>query len=398
MKQPVYLSTLTPLRGIAALLVVVFHSGLMLAPLADKKYTHLIDNGWLWVDFFFVLSGFVLAHVYGAQFQKAVTWQSYKAYLGARFARVYPLHFVTLWIAVVLALAAHANAAVMADYFQELFGLHTIPASLLLVQSLHLFSAAPLNTPSWSLSTEWWVYVLFPFFAGPFFRLNGWGKLVAFFAITALFLLLMYYVAPQYGNRFMVKPGEIGPATINMTADFGYLRCLAGFLLGMLTYELYRSRWLSGLLKNGWAFTGAFGGTLLAMHVNTHELLIIALFPLIILTAVYNTDWVRRFLETRPLQRLGDYSFSIYMVHVLFIQLGWLLILRQKPEFLTSLGTFFGHTHSHTLTQAWLICLGLLTATLVTASLSYHLVEVPARNYLNRKFNTRRREPVQVAM
>jgi hypothetical protein len=47
----------------------------------------------------------------------------------------------------------------------------------------------------------------------------------------------------------MVQPGALGPKTINMTADFGYLRCLAGFLLGMLTYEGYRNHWGERLLK-----------------------------------------------------------------------------------------------------------------------------------------------------
>ncbi|WP_158600216.1 hypothetical protein [Fibrisoma montanum] len=45
MNKPMYLSTLTPLRGIAALLVIIFHSGQMLAPLADPSVTHLIANG-----------------------------------------------------------------------------------------------------------------------------------------------------------------------------------------------------------------------------------------------------------------------------------------------------------------------------------------------------------------
>jgi peptidoglycan/LPS O-acetylase OafA/YrhL len=389
MTQPAYLSTLTPLRGIAALLVVVFHSGLMLAPLAKPETTHFFQNGWLWVDFFFVLSGFVLAHVYGTGFQDKVTWQSYRRYLGARFARVYPLHLVTLLIAAGLAMAIHAKALVMMDYFKELHGLHTVPASLLLMQSLHLFEAAPLNTPSWSLTTEWWVYVLFPFLVKPFFKLTGMGRTVILAGTAALFVGLMYYVAPHFGNRFMVPPGALGPKTINMTADFGYLRCLAGFLLGMLTYEGYRNQWGERLLKRGLVFIVCFGSILAAMHSDWHELIIVAFFPLVILSAACNADFVKQVLETNPLQRLGDWSFSIYMVHVLLIQSVWLFWLTGKPDLLKDFGTFFAHTHSHTLSQAWLICLGLVTVTLLLAALSYRFVEVPARHYLNWRFRSR---------
>jgi peptidoglycan/LPS O-acetylase OafA/YrhL len=84
-------------------------------------------------------------------------------------------------------MAIHAKATVMMKYFQELHGLHTVPASLLLMQSLHLFEAAPLNTPSWSLSTEWWVYVLFPFLVKPFFKLTGVGRTAILAGIAPYF-------------------------------------------------------------------------------------------------------------------------------------------------------------------------------------------------------------------
>ena len=396
MNKPLYLSTLTPLRGIAAMLVIIFHSGQMLAPLADTAVTHLIANGWLWVDFFFVLSGFVLSHVYGSKFQQGVTWRQYKAYLKARFARVYPLHLVTLFVSVAITLAIHAKATAISSVFGELLNVRAIPACLLLVQSLHLYVTAPLNTPSWSLSTEWWVYVLFPLIVGPFFRLKGVGKVIAFTGVIGLFLVLMYYVAPHYANRFLVKPGELGPNTINVTADFGYLRCLAGFLLGTLTCELYRSRWLITALAYDFTFVTVFGLTLLALHLNAHELLIVALFPVLILAAAYNNGQVKRALETQPLQRLGDWSFSMYMIHMLCIHTGWLLILSDTPNLFQGFDTFFGHQAIYSLGEAWLICLTVVAVTLLLASLTYRYVEVPARNYLNQQTKTRLSQPIEV--
>ena len=53
-------------------------------------------SGWLWVHFFFVLSGFIIFYVYGESFKESITTASYWKYIKARFARVYPLHFFTL--------------------------------------------------------------------------------------------------------------------------------------------------------------------------------------------------------------------------------------------------------------------------------------------------------------
>ena len=96
-----YLYTLTPLRGIAAVLVVLFHSQIFFYPLAGSWAGSFLARGWLWVDFFFVLSGFILCHVYGEAFRDGIRRPVYLAYLRARFARVYPLHFITVfWVLV----------------------------------------------------------------------------------------------------------------------------------------------------------------------------------------------------------------------------------------------------------------------------------------------------------
>ncbi len=384
-----YLTTLTPLRGIAALLVVIFHSNLMLAPFVDPAQTKFVQNGWLWVDFFFVLSGFVLSHAYGPGFQERVSWASYKKYLLARFARVYPLHFLTLWAAVAVVLVIRSMAQGLDPFFQTIFNPKAIPACLLLIQSLHLYDTAPLNTPSWSLSTEWWVYVLFPLLVQPFFQLGRVGKWLAAVGIIALFLGLVYYVVPHFGTGPFSKPGVLNPPSLNTLTDWGLIRCLAGFLLGMLFYELYRSGWASGLLRGGWMFLFFAVGVCAAMHFGIHELLILAFFPFIILTAAYDTDFIKRALETRPLQRLGDWSFSIYMVHVpIAFALTAIFTLPQNPKMYSS----FEELMKTKGPPGVPMCLLLVGLTLGVAALTYRYVEVPARNYINHRFGHRRQE------
>src|ERR1700712_616035 len=75
-----YLTTLTPLRGIAALLVVIFHCNLMFRQFLPTGYTKYLDSCWLWVDFFFVLSGFIMFYAYKKYFKESVSIASFKKY------------------------------------------------------------------------------------------------------------------------------------------------------------------------------------------------------------------------------------------------------------------------------------------------------------------------------
>ena len=90
------LQSLTPLRGIAALWVVLYHYAVIYFPsLHPQTYTQLLGKGYLAVDLFFILSGFVLAHVYREAFTQEVSG-NYLKFLFARIARLYPLHLFVL--------------------------------------------------------------------------------------------------------------------------------------------------------------------------------------------------------------------------------------------------------------------------------------------------------------
>jgi len=380
--QP-YLTTLTPLRGIAALLVVVFHANLDLVPFAPALGTHLIDDGWLWVDFFFILSGFVIAYVYGNYFRYGISGANYKRYIGARFARVYPLHFFTLVWAALCVWYMHSKATSIDPFIGEILNLKAIPASLVLMQSMHLYITAPLNTPSWSLSTEWWMYMIFPFIMPFFYRIKMRGRILILLLIVGYYLALTYLIGPISG------PFPTGKPTINLVADFGFLRCMAGFMLGMLLYEFYTARFGYSLLKNSWAFVVCFAGVLFAMHKGINELLIIAFFPFILLTAAYNTTTLKKVLDWRPLQRLGDWSFSIYMVHIPIGYLFYVYNIRIQPGMLAQSPAINNAAHPNYVLGG-ILCIILVVATLVVAALTYRFVEIPSRNYLNKLFHSKR--------
>jgi len=268
-----YITTLTPLRGIAALLVVVFHSNLMLMPFSPQNVDFL--SGWLWVDFFFVLSGFIIFYVYGESFKHSITAADYWKYIRARFARVYPLHLFTLiWCLVCAVIILHYANGVH-PFFDDMLNPRTALPSLLLIQSMGIYLAAPLNTPSWSLSTEWWTYMVFPLLVPLFTRLKGSGKILMLLFIIGFFLIVKYVLAPLSG----------GPPTLNVVSDFGFFRCLAGFLTGMLLFKIYEESIAYNFFKRSWVFVVFFVGTIIAMVVGVEDILIIASLPFIILAS-----------------------------------------------------------------------------------------------------------------
>src|SRR4029077_5875685 len=99
------LASLTPLRGIAALWAVLFHFCWYFPAIHPERYTGAVYKGYLAVDLFFVLSGFVITHVYREGFARRVTGRRYWDFLKARVARVYPLHLTVLLIFVATAIA-----------------------------------------------------------------------------------------------------------------------------------------------------------------------------------------------------------------------------------------------------------------------------------------------------
>src|SRR5882724_4992502 len=88
---------LTSIRGIAAMAVVAYH---FRDNFTEKFYldgiTLLFSRGYLWVDFFFLLSGFILSHVHAEEFIRGPA--PYRTFLVKRIGRVYPLHVITLFV------------------------------------------------------------------------------------------------------------------------------------------------------------------------------------------------------------------------------------------------------------------------------------------------------------
>src|SRR5690606_19338591 len=179
---PIDIRPLTSLRFLAALWVVVY---LMWPNLAVGGMPALAAKGYLGVELFFVLSGFILSHVYLQAFGEKRF--GYRGFLWARIARVYPLHLFTLFGVMALGLAATA-AGMAID--SGILSWKTLLPNLLMVHAWGFAGEAGWNHPSWSISAEWFAYLTFPLFAAAAWKLRNRPWLAT--GAAALLLVALY--------------------------------------------------------------------------------------------------------------------------------------------------------------------------------------------------------------
>jgi peptidoglycan/LPS O-acetylase OafA/YrhL len=223
------LQSLTSLGGLAALWVVLYHYSAVYFPRLDiGDYSYLIAKGYLAVDLFFMLSGFVMTHVYYRAFSESIS-QNYRNFLVARAARLYPLHLLVLFLFVVTALTSQLLVYMRTGSFHGIplegsRSLGALAANLFMLQGL---AAGKLswNYPAWSISVEFIAYLGFPFALPAIWRANDVVKSVLALSLLAVLGVLALVTKNDF-NQWD------GPMTL--------FRCLPEFVLGTLLYCAYR--------------------------------------------------------------------------------------------------------------------------------------------------------------
>jgi peptidoglycan/LPS O-acetylase OafA/YrhL len=344
-QTPPDLRALTTLRFLAALWVVLFAAW----PHLDVGFTPIaVTKGYLGVEVFFVLSGFILSHVYLEQ--AGHRRFSYRGFLWARIARVYPLHLITLFAMVGLGVAATA-AGLSVD--ASLTDWRALPAHLSLTHAWGLAPLAAFNHPSWSISAEWFAYLSVPLFAFVAWRLRERPWLAVGLAVLAAATLYAGF------ERFA------GFSLTEATFRWGALRIVPCFALGCALYLVHRRAPIRhagpvalicglGLLASAsldlWDPVTVLcaGGLILALGALSNE----AAGPLASRTGVY----------------LGEISYSIYMVCA-----PALLVATNLAARLAGVDDKRFHI---------IVWLAIVAAIPVAAMATYHLVERPARKAL----------------
>jgi peptidoglycan/LPS O-acetylase OafA/YrhL len=306
------LDALTSLRFFAAMLVLAFHYATV--HFGDAPVTGLPSLGYTGVTFFFMLSGFILSYNYHkVDFSSR---QNLHRYFLARAARIYPVYLASLLIA--LPFFCIALIRIPFPGLQLLFGSSAILAPLGL-QSWLPGAACALNCPSWSISTEFFFYLVFPFVFPLIYARPGlwiWISLITW--ITSLVVCWLVWLRFGYGLSIMgdLRSHPAADIASQFVKYFPVVR-VSEFLLGILLFvvwERHRSRLSKGALLA--AFVIACIGLGVARNevseIAFHDgLTAIAWAPLILLGAS-----LRQGLLVWPvMQFLGRISFCLYLTH-----------------------------------------------------------------------------------
>jgi peptidoglycan/LPS O-acetylase OafA/YrhL len=334
---------LTGLRGVAALWVVLFH--LMIGGRS------IVTNGYLGVDIFFILSGFVLAHVYADRFRSRGA-AVYGSFLKARVARIYPLHLVVLGALVLIVLTVPDFASQYPEPDRR-FGAGCLAASAVLLQNWFYWLPMCWNGPSWSLSAEWFAYLLFPIFmlATQYWRRPATALCLAGLCLCGLVLALRMK----------------GVSSTNVQGTPGLVRMSLQFACGCLIFRALRT----GLKPLPFLAEIGVLAMFAAALILQNTLLLLISFAAIILLAAQNEGLLAKALSTRIAVLLGEISYSIYLVH-------WMVL-----QFLNRMTAKVADDPVH------IIIFGVSEVALILAlsACTYRLIEVPARAW-GRKIGT----------
>ena len=364
------------LRGVAALLVVWHHvfEGYQFA--GNKPIIEFMNHGYLAVDFFFILSGFVIGYAYDDRWGKSLTLAGF---FKRRLIRLHPM-------VVLAALIGFATFA--ATGFERWDGTHTtLPMALLALLCACLMIPAlpgmprevrgngemfPLNGPCWSLFFEYIGNVVYAFVLR-FLPTRVLGVLAAALCCA----LAWFAVADPSGYGCLGVGWTID--TMNMLG--GMLRLMCPFTVGMLLSRVFRPTKVRG------AFWVCSVVLLLLFHVPYIEsegavcwngvfeaVCIIVVFPVLVWLAASGSTTDR--LSTRLCTFLGDLSFPLYIVHYPLMYVFYLWLIK---------------TGQYTFAETWSVALLVCAASVLLAWLCLRLYDVPVRRWLAGKFGTKKK-------
>ena len=365
---------LDSLRGICALLVCMFHFHAA-GPLTALPF---VRGSWLFVDFFFVLSGFVIAANYR---QRLIRGGFLRGFVILRFGRVYPLHFVMLAVYVAVELVGLYSASkgvARRPMFDDHHSVFAIFTNLTLTQAFGLHDVLTWNQPSWSIAVEFWTYLLFALVA----RLAG-ETLERWLSVAILISIAILMVVTPYG--------------INVTYSWSLIRCIYGFAVGAIVWRLWQ--------RSGREPTRPYPG---ALAVEVAAVLAVIAFvslagptranlaaPLLFGAAVIvfarAGGPISRLLLAAPLRTLGVLSFSIYMVHA-FVQSRFDDVLRVVGRLLhvELIGTRIAADGTPadivgtTPLQGTLLTVTMLIVVIAVSQVTWRLVELPGQRLARR--------------
>lgn len=271
-------------RFIAATGVAVLHFSIFAKYDASSGLGAAVTNFTFFVDFFFILSGFVIGLTYSESVSSS---DGIFTYLRRRIARIYPLHILTLGLFLVPGLLGLGHHPDKANFFLVL-------QEVMLVRSWPLHASLPYNFPSWSISVEWAMYLVFPTIILLYRRCG--------------FLALMALIAT-----------DLAIVGIVLTADYPWtlldnpLRALPTFTIGVLISRIPMKARVAG---SEWLSFGAFVFSVVLMIFQANTLFILTALVLTVFFAALSDNSL---FNRKIYAELGNASYAIYMLHAFML-------------------------------------------------------------------------------
>ncbi|WP_052466946.1 acyltransferase family protein [Psychroserpens damuponensis] len=308
-------------RGFAAVLVFLYH-------MPNKSWltaNAFVSNSGLFVDLFFILSGFVIYHNYKDRLNDLT---SRTTFIVNRLKRLLPLHYYTLFVLIALEMfkyvtynpGAYSNPPFSINTFNTLY------PQLFVLNATPLFVDFSWNFPNWSISAEIISYLLF---VSASLWCFGKKQLTVITAVT--FIIIGYLF-------FYLKYGQF-----NLVIDFGYsfMRACIGFYIGIVVYVLRDSlaTLLPSISKNTYTVLEFISIVLVVIATINVDLIaknyyyiMHIVFALLIFVFSIEKGILSHILKSKIFQKLGAWSYSIYLNQVLIIIIYNKMVLKAFPN------------------------------------------------------------------
>lgn len=356
------------LRGVAAILVVIFH--ILEAHNGGSRFAQIINHGYLAVDFFFLLSGFVVAYAYDDRWTKMSQWEFYKR----RLIRLQPMVIMGMIIGAIFYYFQASNLFPMIAGMEVWkvivtmvigFTLLPIPPSL---EIRGWGEMHPLNGPAWSLFFEYIANILYALVFRKFSN-----KVLGIFVFIFAAMLVNYTVFGPNGD-------VIGGWSLNLQQmNVGFTRLLYPFFAGVLLSRLGKLIHLKGafwicsiLIVVIFSIPRIGDENTLWMNGLYESFAIILLFPLIV--AIGAGGEIKNALSIKICKALGDISYPIYIIHYPLIYWYTAWVIDNKVA----------------IKDGYMIGIGVLVSSIVIAILCLKFYDEPVRNWLQNKFQRRK--------
>lgn len=357
---------LNGLRGVAALMVIWYH---VFEAFATSPFDQKFNHGYLAVDFFFILSGFVIGYAYDDRWGKMKP----KDFFKRRLIRLHPMIIMGTVLGVITYLiqggekwdgAQVSLSVIMFAMLMHLFLIPALPGSGAEVRGNG--EMYPLNGPAWSLFFEYIGNILYALFLR---KLSNKALLIFVVLSAAGLAAFAVFNFSGYGHL------GVGWSLADNNLAGGMLRVLFSFSAGLLMSRLFKPVYIKGAF---WICSVAIIVLLSMPYIGNSDAMwmngiydavcTIILFPILVYLGASEKKTGK--ITTRFCKFLGDISYPLYIVHYPFMYLFYSWVWKEGYSF----------------SQTWHVALALFFGNILLAWLILRWYDEPVRKYLTKRF------------